>query len=95
MTGVRDYSTGELKHNVVALAKAGKALTTAKGDYLDPRPHTARSKFKSTCEFSAGESVGLINCHSLVRRIGHPDSSNLNIAGHWIRSDGGRLGPLT
>lgn len=22
MTGVRDYSTGELKHNVVALAKA-------------------------------------------------------------------------
>jgi nicotinamidase-related amidase len=26
MTGVRDYSTGELKHNVVALAKAAKAL---------------------------------------------------------------------
>jgi hypothetical protein len=26
MTGVRDYSTGELKHNIVALAKAGKAL---------------------------------------------------------------------
>src|SRR6516164_1786779 len=26
MTGVRDYSTGELKHNVVALAEAGKAL---------------------------------------------------------------------
>src|ERR1700740_934641 len=26
MTGVRDYSTGELKHNVVALAKAPKAL---------------------------------------------------------------------
>ena len=25
MTGVRDYSTGELKHNVVALAKAAKA----------------------------------------------------------------------
>jgi Isochorismatase family len=25
-TGVRDYSTGELKHNVVALAKAAKAL---------------------------------------------------------------------
>ena len=24
MTGVRDYSTGELKHNVVALAKAAK-----------------------------------------------------------------------
>jgi nicotinamidase-related amidase len=26
MTGVRDYSTGELKHNVLALAKAAKAL---------------------------------------------------------------------
>src|SRR6266481_4253068 len=26
MTGVRDYSTGELQHNVVALAKAAKAL---------------------------------------------------------------------
>src|SRR5260370_14917813 len=26
MTGVRDYSTGELKHNGVALAKAAKAL---------------------------------------------------------------------
>src|SRR5258706_16099542 len=26
MTGVRDYSTGELKHNVLALANAGKAL---------------------------------------------------------------------
>src|SRR6186997_3386305 len=26
MTGVRDYSAGELKHNVVALAKAAKAL---------------------------------------------------------------------
>ena len=26
MTGVRDYSTGELKHNVVSLAKAAKSL---------------------------------------------------------------------
>src|SRR5438067_11946044 len=26
MTGVSDYSTGELKHNVLALAKAAKAL---------------------------------------------------------------------
>src|SRR5437588_12767829 len=26
MTGVRDYSIGELKHNVVALAKAARAL---------------------------------------------------------------------
>ncbi|HVR82997.1 MAG TPA: isochorismatase, partial [Planctomycetota bacterium] len=27
MTGVRDISTGELKHNVVGLAKAAKLLT--------------------------------------------------------------------
>src|ERR1700747_830619 len=26
MTGVRDYSTGELKHNVIGLAKAAKSL---------------------------------------------------------------------
>ena len=26
MTGVREYSTGELKHNVVGVAKAAKAL---------------------------------------------------------------------
>ena len=44
MTGVRDYSTGELKHNVVALAKAAKALklpivvtTTARESMWGPR----------------------------------------------------------
>src|SRR5579862_3865789 len=43
MTGVRDYETGELKHNVVALAKAAKALdlpivvtTTARGSMWGP-----------------------------------------------------------
>ncbi len=43
MTGVRDYSTGELKHNVVALAKAAKTLklpiivtTTARGSMWGP-----------------------------------------------------------
>src|ERR1700688_3767631 len=43
MTGVRDYSTGELKHNVVALAKAAKALklpiivtTTARDSMCGP-----------------------------------------------------------
>src|ERR1700748_319314 len=43
MTGVRDYSTGELKHNVVALAKAAKALklpivvtTTARSSMWGP-----------------------------------------------------------
>jgi len=44
MTGVRDYSTGELKHNVVGLAKAAKALklpivvtTTARDSMWGPR----------------------------------------------------------
>lgn len=43
MTGVRDYSTGELKHDVVALAKAAKALklpiivtTTARNSMWGP-----------------------------------------------------------
>ena len=43
MTGVRDYSTGELKHNVVGLAKAAKLLklpiivtTTARGQHVGP-----------------------------------------------------------
>ena len=43
MTGVRDISIGELKHNVVALAKAAKALklpiivtTTASGSMWGP-----------------------------------------------------------
>jgi len=44
MSGVRDYSTGELKHNVVALAKAAKALnlpivvTTTARDSMWGRP---------------------------------------------------------
>jgi hypothetical protein len=43
MTGVRDYSMGELKRNVVALAKAAKALklpivvtTTARDSLWEP-----------------------------------------------------------
>src|SRR2546427_9843984 len=43
MTGVRDYETGELKHNVVALAKAAKVLraptvvtTTARASMWGP-----------------------------------------------------------
>jgi nicotinamidase-related amidase len=49
MTGVRDYSTGELKHNVVALAKAAKALklpiivtTTARDSMYRTRGSSAR-----------------------------------------------------
>ena len=45
MTGVRDYSTGELKHNVVALAKTAKVLklpiivtTTARDELVDALP---------------------------------------------------------
>src|SRR5438552_243550 len=39
MTGVRDYETGELKHNVVALAKAAKVLRVP--TVVTPRPATA------------------------------------------------------
>ena len=50
MTGVRDYSTGELKHNVLALAQAAKALklpivvtTTARDSMWGPHlPGTRR-----------------------------------------------------
>ena len=50
MTGVRDYSTGELKHNVVALAKAARALklpiivtTTARDSMWGPTfPNSSR-----------------------------------------------------
>src|ERR1700680_3910503 len=52
MTGVRDYSTGELKHNVVALARAAKALklpivvtTTARHSMWGPTfPELVRSE---------------------------------------------------
>src|SRR5229473_3362188 len=51
MTGVRDYSTGELKHNVVALAKAAKALklpivvtTTARDSMCGARPFQNSSR---------------------------------------------------
>jgi hypothetical protein len=54
MTGVRDYSTGELKHNVVALAKAAKALTlpivvttTARDSMWGPTFPSARPSDKS------------------------------------------------
>ena len=40
MTGVRDYSIAELKHNVVALAKAAKALKLPIGrDHDGARQH--------------------------------------------------------
>jgi len=39
MTGVRDYSTGELKHNVVALAKAARALNYYCRDHDGARQH--------------------------------------------------------
>ena len=55
MTGVRDYSTGELKHNVVALAKAAKALklpiivTTTARDRTMRDQRQARSTGPWTC----------------------------------------------
>jgi hypothetical protein len=35
MTGVRDYSIGELKHNVVALAKSSEGAEVADHRYHD------------------------------------------------------------
>jgi hypothetical protein len=39
MTGVRDYSTGERKHNVVALDKAAKALLADHRYHHSARQH--------------------------------------------------------
>src|SRR5580658_10295900 len=57
MTGVRDYSTGELKHNVVALARAAKVLklpivatTTARESMWGPT-------FPELCEALAGIEI--------------------------------------
>ena len=57
MTGVRDISTGELKHNVVALAKAAKALnlpiivtTTARKSMWGP---TSRNSWKLYQKFQS------------------------------------------
>ena len=38
MTGVRDYSTGELKHNVVAWAKAAKACRSDRLELMEALP---------------------------------------------------------
>ncbi|WP_248312332.1 hypothetical protein [Bosea sp. BK604] len=57
MTGVRDYSTGELKHNVVALAKAAKALNLRSSS---PRRHATacggRPSRNSSRRFPASRS---------------------------------------
>jgi nicotinamidase-related amidase len=42
MTGVRDYSTGELKHNVIGLAKAAKRAIFRPGHF--PKASPARTK---------------------------------------------------
>ena len=66
MTGVRDYSTGELKHNVVALAKAAKALnlpiivtTTARDSMWGPTLCSTRATvyFNSLAAFSIGAAT--------------------------------------
>ena len=44
MTGVRDYSTGELKHNVVALAKAAKARLDARIRAFEDFPEPERKR---------------------------------------------------
>jgi hypothetical protein len=68
MTGVRDISTGELKHNVVALAKAAKALklpivvtTTARESMWGP---TFPELVEALPEIPIGRSVA----HAASRR---------------------------
>ena len=66
MTGVRDYSTGELKHNVVALAKAAKALqlpiivTTTARDSMWEKPRVLRPA-QGTCSLSGATKLFAIS----------------------------------
>jgi hypothetical protein len=55
MTGVRDYETGELKHNVVALARAAKVLriptvvtTTARESTSSIAPRSTRGTIRKS-----------------------------------------------
>ena len=71
MTRVRDYSTGELKHNVVALAKAAKALTlpivvttTARDSMWGP---TFLNSWKRCLAFRS--SIARRSMHSTIQRL--------------------------
>src|SRR5437773_6346615 len=57
MTGVRDYSTGELKHNVVALATAAKALKLPIVVTTTPRDSMWGPTFPELVEPQAGIEI--------------------------------------
>jgi nicotinamidase-related amidase len=59
MTGVRDYETGELKHNVVALAKAAKVLRVP-----TVVTTTARDSMWGPTSSSPGQGLGFARSYS-------------------------------
>ena len=87
MTGVRDYSTGELKHNVVALAKAAKALklpiivtTTARDSMWGPTfPELV--EVLSGVEIIDRSSVNAFDDERVVRAIAVTGRKKLIFAG--------------
>src|SRR5437899_11747162 len=83
MTGVRDYETGELKHNVVALAKAAKVLriptvvtTTARDSMWGPT-------FPELVEVVGGEHI--ID-RSSVNAWDDPKVAAARTASSWVAS---------
>src|SRR5262249_42339160 len=89
MTGVRDYSTGELKHNVVALAKAAKALklpiivtTTARDSMWGPT-------FPELVEALPGVPIARRSTHSTILMLPghrHDRPQEADLRGHLPRS---------
>src|SRR5260370_10660074 len=87
MTGVRDYSTGELKHNVVALAKAAKVLklpivvtTTARDSMWGPTfPELVEAL--PGIEIIARSSVNAFHDARVARAIEATDRKKLIFAG--------------
>jgi nicotinamidase-related amidase len=87
MTGVRDISTGELKHNVVALAKAAKALklpiivtTTARDSMWGPTfPELV--EVLPDVEIIDRPWVNAFDCHIVVKAIEATGRKKLIFAG--------------
>ena len=66
MTGVRDYSTGELKHNVVGLAKAAKALRlpiVVTTTYLDIPPDHITQKVRTLIATAKQQGAAVAAAH--------------------------------
>jgi len=92
MTGVRDYSTGELKHNVVALAKAAKALklpivvtTTARDSMWGPTFPELVDALPGI-EIIDRSSVNAFDDTRVARVIELTSQKKLIFAGIWLES---------